>query len=359
MNFTFPHLRMSHLVVSVPAHTVRFEDELSQYAASEKSSRKLAKVMGYDRHRIVRNRHTSGADMAVHALERLRDAHGVDLNDADALLYVTQSPDHPIPPSSLILQGRLGLHREMLCLDLPQGCAGWTLGMLQAGVLLSQPGIRRVLLVSGEVSSKQLSPHDRSGFPLAGDGAAAALLEAPADAPPAYGISRMDGSAWQTIHIPCGGYRDPARPDGFAWEEDAEGNRRQAYHIHSDGSAIYNFVMEEVPRLVTDTLALAQTRREDIDRFLFHQPNPFILRNLADKMGVPLEKLPHETVCAFGNASAVALPTTLVTADREELLRSSRKVCLAGFGVGLSWSALVMALGPLQACELIEFPESP
>jgi len=116
-------------------------------------------------------------------------------------------------------------------------------------------------------------------------------------------------------------------------------------------------VQTRVPPLIEETLALAGTDKNAVDCFLCHQPNRFMLEKLADKLGVPREKLPCNVVETCGNASSATIPTAICLNLAERLRRERLQVCLAGFGVGLTWGALVMDLGPLAACELIDYPE--
>jgi 3-oxoacyl-[acyl-carrier-protein] synthase-3 len=122
-----------------------------------------------------------------------------------------------------------------------------------------------------------------------------------------------------------------------------------------DGTAVFNFVQVEVPPMIRDLLRTAQASMEDVDYFLFHQPNRFMLQKLADQMMVPYEKMPSNIVERYGNSSGVTIPMAIIHNLRERLLAGSIHACLAGFGVGLTWSSMLMRLGPLDFCELIDY----
>jgi 3-oxoacyl-[acyl-carrier-protein] synthase-3 len=124
-----------------------------------------------------------------------------------------------------------------------------------------------------------------------------------------------------------------------------------------DGSAVFNFVQVEVPPMIEELLRTAGATSEEIDFFLFHQPNRFMLQKLADKMNVPCEKMPNNIVEHYGNASGVTIPMNICHNLRERLSSGSIRACLAGFGVGLTWASMLMRLGPLNFCDVIEFPE--
>jgi 3-oxoacyl-[acyl-carrier-protein] synthase-3 len=138
-------------------------------------------------------------------------------------------------------------------------------------------------------------------------------------------------------------------------EDDGENNFRAKDNLRMDGTAVFNFVQVEVPPMIQNLLQTAQVDIEAVDYFLFHQPNRFMLQKLADQMKVPYEKMPSNIVEHYGNSSGVTIPMAIVHNLRERLLAGSIHACLAGFGVGLTWSSMLMRLGPLDFCELIDY----
>jgi 3-oxoacyl-[acyl-carrier-protein] synthase-3 len=155
--------------------------------------------------------------------------------------------------------------------------------------------------------------------------------------------------------IPAGGLRMPCSPETAVMEDDGESNFRAKDHLRMDGSAVFNFVQVEVPPMIRDLLDTAKTDMESVDYFLFHQPNRFMLQKLADQMKVSHEKMPSNIVEHYGNSSGVTIPMVIVHNLRERLLAGSVQACLAGFGVGLTWSSMLMRLGPLDFCELVDY----
>ena len=154
MNLTFHGKRISGLLGIVPAREHSFLEDMRSFAFPESRSRKLMEVMGYDKHRLVEPG-VCVSDLAVHGLQNLFDRGLLGRDDFDALILVTQSPDHFMPPTSNIIQGRLNLKHDMLCLDLNQGCAGFIVGLLQAFLLLEQAGVRKVVLINADVLSRK------------------------------------------------------------------------------------------------------------------------------------------------------------------------------------------------------------
>ena len=150
----------------------------------------------------------------------------------------------------------------------------------------------------------------------------------------------------------------PSSTETAVLEDDGgEQFSRQGIICEMDGSAVFNFVQVEVLPMIEELLRTAGvTSPEEIDFFLFHQPNWFMLQKLADKMKVLSEKMPNNIVEHYGNASGVTIPMAICHNLRECLSSGAIRACFAGFGVGLTWASLLMRLGPLNFCDVIEFP---
>lgn len=356
MRLSFSGKAITGLLTVVPANERKFVDEMANFNFSASRSLKLAEVMGYDRHRVVAGPVCS-SDLAVAGLEHLFATGRLAREEIGALIVVTQSPDYLMPATSKVVHGRLGLHQDVFCLDINQGCAGFIIGLMQGFMLLDQPAIGKVVLVNVDVLSRKVSPRDRNSYPLIGDAASVTVLERRADVGPIEASLKMDGSRREALMIPAGGLRQPSNASTAEMVADSEGNFRALDNLKMDGSAVFNFVLTEVPVLIADLLAQTGTNKDEIDAFLCHQPNRFMLNKLADKLGIAHEKMPSNIVGTFGNSSGVTIPlaTTYNLGDR--LLDSTLRVCLAGFGVGLTWGAMLMELGPLQFCDMIEFRE--
>lgn len=355
MNFTFRRKRISGLLTVVPAREQSFLEEMKNFNSTEARSRKLMEVMGYDKHRLVEPG-VCVSDLAVFGLQLLFDRGLLRRDGFDALILVTQSPDHFMPPTSSIIQGRLNLKHDLFCLDINQGCAGFVIGLIQAFLLLEQESIRKVVLINADVMSRKTSPKDRNSYPLVGDAASITVIERdPADTV-IYANLKMDGTRNEALMIPAGGFRLPCSPETAVMEDVGDNNLRAKDHLRMDGSAVFNFVQVEVPPMIESLLALAGATMEDVDWFLCHQPNRFMLQKLADKMKVPYAKMPMNVVEHFGNSSGVTIPMAIAFNLGTRLIKEQFRVCLTGFGVGLTWSSMLIPLGGLSFCELINQP---
>lgn len=354
MNFRYRNKRISGILTVLPKNEVAFEDEVENYNFSVKQSMKLKKVMGYDKHRIV-DEDTCVSDLCIFGLKHLIDKGLLEKDEIDALILVTQTPDYFMPPTSNVIQGELGLKQDMICLDINQGCAGYLVGLMQAFDLLEHDSVKKVVLLNGDVLSRRTSKQDRNSYPLIGDAASVTIVERDSRDTAVYANIKMDGSGSKALIIPAGGIKMPATAETGKLEMDEAGNYRSLDNLRMNGEAVFNFVITEVPPLVDSLLEEAEFSKDKVDYFMFHQPNRFMLQKLADKMDVPHEKLPSNIVENFGNSSGATIPTNITFNLGEKLLEDSYKICLAGFGVGLTWASMLMEIGELEFCNIIEY----
>ena len=345
--------RIAGIYTVVPQNSVPFEDEASNYAAPVEQTLRLKKVMGFGSHRIVRQP-SCASDMAVAGLQDMIARSLIDPAEVSALLFVSQTPDALMPPTSNLIHGRIGLPTSTFCLDINQGCAGFIVGMMLGFSLLDNPNCETVVLINADTLSRKCSPQDRNIFPMVGDAAAITLLKRTDDPAKIWARMNMDGSRADALKIPAGGLRLPSGPDTQEVRDAGDGNRRALDHFYMEGSQVLNFVMSEVPALIDQLIADSGVAKDDIEFFLFHQPNKFMLQKLATQAGLSKDRTFANIVEEFGNASSATIPTNICHNLRDLVTSHSATVMLAGFGVGLSWGGMVLSLGPLDFCELQE-----
>lgn len=165
MDFYFEHKRISGILTVLPKRVVTFEEEIANYNFSPARTMKLKVAMGYKEHRVAAEGQCS-SDFCVYGLQYLFDNNLLRKEDIDALIFVSQTPDYFMPPTCNLIQGRLELKQDMVCLDINQGCAGFEIGLLQALMLLDQPSINKVVLLNADVLSPKVSDQDRNSKPL-------------------------------------------------------------------------------------------------------------------------------------------------------------------------------------------------
>lgn len=354
MDLLFKDKKITGILTVLPKKVVKFEDEIENYSFSPAKSMKLKLAMGYKEHRIAEEGQTS-LDFCEAGLTYLFENNLLNKGEIDALLFVSQSPDFFVPPTSNLIHGHFDMKHDMICMDINQGCAGFELGLIQAFLLLEQPQIKKVVLLNADILSPKVSARDRNSNPLIGDAASVTIVEKSSTPNTIHANIKMDGTGALAINIPAGGFRMPSSEETAEMLEDEAGNFRSKDNLVMQGDAIFNFVQREVPPMIEHLFEQASITKDDVDWYMFHQPNKFMLNKLADKLDVSREKMPSNIVENFGNASGVTVPTNISYNLGDELVNGSKKLCMAGFGVGLTWASIYMEVGNLSFNKIIEF----
>ena len=354
MDFSFKNKRISGILTILPKKAVKFEDEMANYSFSPAKCMKLKLAMGYNEHRIAEPGQCS-SDFCKFGLQYLFNNNLLNKDDIDVLLFVSQSADYYMPPTSNLIHGHFGLKQDCLCMDINQGCAGFELGLIQAFLLLEQPAVKKVVLMNADVLSPKVSDQDRNSKPLIGDAAAITIVEKCQEENSIYANIKMDGTGAMVLNIPAGGFRMPSTPETAVMEQDAAGNFRSKNNLVMQGDDVFNFVQREVPPMIEHLYEQSGVDRNEVDWYMFHQPNKFMLHKLADKLGIPHDKMPANIVENFGNASGVTVPTCISYNLGDQLVNGKMRLCMAGFGVGLTWSSIMMEMGNLNFNKIIEF----
>lgn len=263
-----------------------------------------------------------------------------DRNSVDALLFCTQSPDYFLPTGACILQDKLGLRTDIAALDYNLGCSGYVYGLALARGLIASGAATRVLLVTAETYSKHIHEKDRGNRTIFGDGAAATLV----GARPEPGIGAFcfgtDGRGAANLIVPNGGMRN--KHDASAvLREYTPGSFTTDNNLFMNGPEIFNFTIGIVEGMVANSLEKNGCTVDDIDRFVFHQANRYMLDYLRKKLALPEEKF-HIGMQETGNTVSATIPIALADCRANGMIKPGNRVLLAGFGVGYSWAGTVI-----------------
>jgi 3-oxoacyl-[acyl-carrier-protein] synthase-3 len=339
----------------VPPLEKCIDDEIELFGGKVKQLERLKKTIGLSKRRVV-DAQTTAADLCEKAARHLIKEAGVDLQQIDAMICVTQTPDYLQPCNAAVIHGRLGLSKNCAALDVNLGCSGYVYGHWLAHSLVASGGCERVLLLAGDTISRLVNAKDRSVAPLFGDGGSATLIERNVGAPSAYFSLQTDGRGYDKLIVPAGGSRHPQSTETAEEFEDESGNFRSPENLYMDGAEIFNFSITEEPKSVKELLEYADIGADAVDHFVFHQANRYILSNIAKRLKLDFAKVPMQTVECYGNQSSASIPAAicgeLATAIAD---RSSTRLLLSGFGVGLSWASTLVEVGDLAVCELIDY----
>ena len=291
----------------------------------------------------------SAGDLAFNAAENLFKKFNIDRNSIDFILLCTQHPDYQMPTTACHLQYRLNIPQTAGALDYNLGCSGYVYGLSLAKGLIESSLANNVLLLTSSIYNKYINVNDKAIRPLFGDAATATLISAEESEQPLLDafVFGTDGSKFDDLYIPVGGSRLPPRNNPEVLETDENGNQHTNYEVHMDGSAITYFTFRTVPKLVNDVLTKVNLNRNDIDYYIFHQANKFMMNHVQKKCG--LEDLNfYNDIEDIGNTVSGTLPFGIMKVLKNNPNTKLKKVMLAGFGVGLSWSACIADLSYLK-----------
>lgn len=274
----------------------------------------------------------TASDLAVAAAEELFSHINIDRSEIGAMFLVTQSPDYRRPSSASICQLRLNLPVDCSCMEINLGCSGFVYGLQTAMSMMMCSDYKYGLLLMGETATKLVDPLDKSIVMMYGDAGAAILLERK-EGSKSTTLLRSDGSRFQAIVLPAGGFRD--MNPGHERFMCSDGIERSLYDIFMDGTSVFSFSISDVPEALTDYLRISETAVADYNAFVFHQANQFIIKQLIRKMKLPKGQVPL-SLDRYGNTGGISIPLTLCDAYGG-MVGEKIKALVCGFGIGLSW----------------------
>ena len=291
----------------------------------------------YERHISDENEFTS--DMAVTVSKKLFDEHNISPNDIDFVLLCTQSPDYFLPTTACLVQNRLNIPTTAGALDFNLGCSGYIYGLAIAKGFISANIAKNVLLITSESYTKFIHPKDKSNRTIFGDGASATLISTDGFAEILDFELGTDGSGAENLIVKNGAVRHPDL-NGVDISDEFNNIKNDNY-LFMNGSEIFSFTSASIPPLVNKTLEKNKLYIEDVNLFILHQANKFILNNLRKKI-----KIPEDNFYIFlencGNTVSSTIPIAITEAKKENKLNGN--VLLCGFGVGYSWGSCIIKI---------------
>lgn len=306
------------------------------------SSEKILEKTGIAERRIAAPTETAG-DLALQAAHNLFAQGTVSASDVDFIILCTQAPDYVLPTTACVLQSKLGISRNAGALDVNLGCSGFVYGLSLAKGLIETGAAKCVLLLTADTYSKYIHPMDKSVRTLFGDAAAATAIMAEESEVQSIGpfVFGTDGSGAKNLIVEAGLYRLPASSDTSTEHVDDSGNMRSQENLYMNGAEVMAFSLKEVPKAMEALLLKAEKTKEEIDFFVLHQANKFMLEALRKKLKVPEDKLPI-LVEKCGNTVSSTIPIAMHQLLKQRQLQRGHQLMLVGFGVGYSWAACML-----------------
>lgn len=318
----------------------------------EEEIRKVVDKVGVVERRFADDKICS-SDLCFAAAEKLIADNGIDRNEIDLLVFLSQTPDYRMPATSILLQDRLGLPVSTMAFDISLGCSGFINALSIVYAMMQNQGFHKALLLDGETRSKVYSRKDRREAFIFGDAGVAALIERDEKFGESHFSLNSDGSRGNLIMIPGGGYRNMSSIETLKEKVvDEYGNIRTDENGYMNGADVFNFVIVEVPKDIKRLIAASGEDIQKMDYYVFHQANAFINNYIAKKMKLDKERIPW-TIQKYGNTSSVSVPLTIVS-ELKDNMQGKKKLMLSAFGVGMAWATAIVSLIDCKISNIVE-----
>lgn len=347
---TFCGKKITGMLSVLPENEYNYDEETAHF--SDLQTRRLKRIMGFGKRRSAKATTTTG-DMCHYAMQYLVDNNLVKPSDVGAIIVLGLTPDYFIPHNSNILHGEFDFPKDTVCVDIPQGCCGFMMGLMEASMLLEHLPNKKALIFTCDVLNRK-NFNDKIWAPsFGGDACTVTVLENDLNAKDIYFNLYNDGKNREALIMHAGGWKMPRSPETAIPVDTGDGEMKPYDALWMNGSMVFNFVQKEVPLMFETLIEYAGIDKDDIDVFFFHQPNKFMLQKLAQRMQVSVNKMPMNIVGTFGNSSGSTIPVTITYNYGKKLENETVKCCLSGFGAGLTWAGAIMDMGNLDFCRLI------
>lgn len=283
----------------------------------------------------------AASDLAFYAGEKLLEKWNIDRSSIDFLIYSSLDFDYKMPSTSNVLHQRLGLSPHCGTIDFNHGCSAYVYGLGLAQGFIASGTAKKILLLSANTLTKDIHPRDKASRFVFGDGGAATLIEADSTTGIGQCVYMTDSKGFEKIIVRDGGARNRITEESFAEIADEYGNVTTKANFFMDGTGVFMFSLKRVPEIIKETLEKNKLNLSDIDLFIFHQANLYMIDTIVGKAGIASDKV-FNNMEFIGNTVGATIPIALKDAMEKGRIKPGSKVLVIGFGVGLSLSATVL-----------------
>jgi len=315
----------------VPSKVVTNDDLAEMFTTSDEW---IQQRTGIKKRHFIEESGIGASDLAVPAVKAACEQAGVDVQEIDAIIFATLSPDYFFPGSGCFLQRKLGLG-QIAALDIRNQCSGFLYGLQIADAWVRTGMYRRVALVGAEVHSTGLdfSDEGRDVAVLFGDGAACVLL-GPTDEEDRGVLDvtvHADGSGAEELWIEAPSSAHVPRMTQQMLDD-------KKHYPKMNGKQVFRWATEKMPEATLAVLGRQGLGPQDVDLLVPHQANRRINEMVAKKLGLPADKVVHN-IEVYGNTTAASIPLALSEAVRDGRAGPGSLVLFAAFGSGFTWGA--------------------
>ena len=273
--------------------------------------------------------------------------------EIEAIVFATMTGDYRVPSTACLLQDRLKCRTTTIAYDIHMGCSGFVVGLYNACSLIQGAGLKKVLLLAGDTQTKLCYDQDKNVVFILGDGGTATLLEADASADEIVIELMTDGSRFQNLYVPAGGFRYPSTDATREVREQPDGGMRSEEHLYMNGMEIFKFSVTDVVKTIAGFMEAEKILPDETDFLFLHQANGFMNEKISRKLKFPDEKAPC-TIGFYGNTGSASIPLTMAHHFSSKAVSGRARCLLSGFGVGLSWGVAAATLGSVYCPPVLE-----
>jgi 3-oxoacyl-[acyl-carrier-protein] synthase III len=313
---------------SVPERILT-NDELSRMV--DTSDEWITQMTGI-KERHIASDDVASSDLAIAAAREAMERAGVTGGDIQMIVVGTATPDTVFPSTACLVQAAIGAE-EAFAYDIAAACSGFIFGLVQAAQFISMGAIDTALVIGTETLSKIMDFEDRNTCVLFGDGAGAAVVRA---CDPPRGLldyyMKCDGRLGDYIVLPAGGSRIPASHESID---------ERLHYIKMKGRQVYVNANKAMSDAVIRVLEQQGLTGEDLDLLFPHQANIRIIQSVAEKAGLPMEKV-YVNIDRYGNTSAASIPIAMTEAFEEGRLKEGMLLGMVAFGSGFTWGSALL-----------------
>jgi 3-oxoacyl-[acyl-carrier-protein] synthase III len=279
----------------------------------------------------IRNRHIiaegeTTSSMAILAAQRALQAANVTANEIDLVIIGTCTPDRMFPSTACLVQDALGIKKNIPAFDVSAACAGFIYALSICDQFIKSGMVKKALAIGSESLSRVVDWSDRKTCVLFGDGAGAVVLQA-SDEPGIHSTHlHAQGSYKHLLYLA----NDPAAPHLKA----------ETSFVHMNGGGVFKLAVVELGNVVDEALAANNFAKSQIDWLVPHQANLRIIKSLAKRLDLPLEKV-ILTIQEHGNTSSASIPLALDQGIRDGRIKKGHKVLMEAIGGGMAWGSAI------------------
>lgn len=358
----FEHVLINGLSVAVPKKEINIFDEAQYYNNDLKKIKRLNKIVGFDKRRVVEEG-TTAADLGLCAAKNLIS----DLKsekDFDALILVEQREAYLGAMDAYLLHHKLSLSQDCICTNVTQGCVGWVWGLYLASVMIESGMHKKIMLIAADVPSLGLDVKDRNSAPIFGDAGSATIVEYSKEKITSYFSIDTLSEGYDKIIIPANGCRlrfdytlpedDPFNKPLFEYFKSSAGYNVNLFYGYMDGDAVFDFTLSEVPKSIKKLISFAGINKDEIELCCLHQANKQIVKTVGNFAGFPDEKVPADVFQKYGNNTMCSIPSLLCEHSKSGHFSNNLYLC-SGFGNGLVVGSALLNLSNTKCTNVINY----